>query len=220
MNITQTFAASVVIACGSLAHAGAVVNLQPSQLTDSMSGITNTQMSELIGVTLADTYHNFSINGSNNDLLYQGTLMTRVVQSNQSGNLHFNYRLMSPNAQLDGEISHIEVTGFQGFETRVEYRNEITSATLFGPEGAERSSNGDMIDFSFDLGLSGLEESKYFFAMTNTNAYYSDGGTATIYLTTGESVSMTIVGANPAVPAPGALGLLAATGLISTRRRR
>lgn len=225
MKITQTIGAAVLIASGSMAYAGAVVDLQPSQLTDSLSGIINTQMSELIGVSLEDSYHEFSIGSQFNDgrgdnLLYQGTFMTRVVRSNQSGNLHFNYRFMNPNSQLAGEISHVEITGFEGFQTRVEYRNETTSATLFGPQGAERSNNGSMIDFSFDLGLSGLDESKYFFAMTDTDTYYNDAATATIYLTTGESVSLSIVGANPAVPAPGALGLLAATGLISTRRRR
>jgi MYXO-CTERM domain-containing protein len=223
MNITKTIGAAIIMACSSAAFAGAVVDLAPSQFTGGLSGIMNTQMSELIGVTQADSYHEFAIyagQGRGEAALYEGTLMTRVVRSNETGNLTFNYRVMSPNAQLSGSISHIEVGGFDGFNTRVEFRNELTSPGIEGPESAQRSVDGDILDFTFDTGLATADDSRFFFAMTDAVSYYENAALATIYLQSGESVSMSVVGANPAVPAPGALGLLSAAGLISVRRRR
>lgn len=223
MKITQTIVASVVIACGSTAYAGAVVDLAPSQFTGGLSGIMNTQMSELIGSVQMDNYQDFSIYANNDgrgqEALFEGTLMTRVVRSNQTGNLHFNYRLLTPNDQLAGRISHIEVSGFEGFQTRIEFRNETTSPGFEGPEGATRSADGSILNFNFASGLDTADESRFFFAMVDTDTYYMDSAIATIYLETGESVSLSIVGANP-IPTPGALGLLGAAGLISTRRRR
>lgn len=223
MNYSKAIGAAILMACSSAAYAGAVVNLAPSQFADGLSGITNTEMSELIGVSESDIYQDFAIysgEGRGELALYEGTLMTRVVRSHQTGNLTFNYRLMSPNAELAGVISHIEVGGFDGFETRVEYRGEVTGPGNEGPEGADRDSTGDILNFSFDTGLATADESFYFFAMTDADTFYENAALATIYLQSGESVSMSIVGANPAVPAPGALGLLSAAGLISVRRRR
>ncbi len=223
MNITQTIVASVVVACGSAAYAGAVVDLGPNQFAGGLSGIMNTQMSELIGSIEMDNFQDFSIyantEGRGQDAFYEGTFMTRIVRSHETGNLHFNYRVLSPNDQLAGRISHIEVSGFEGFQTRVEFRNETTSPGTVGPEGATRSGDGSILDFNFALGLDTADESRYFFAMVDTDSYYLDSAIATIYLESGESVSMSIASANP-IPAPGALGLLGAAGLISTRRRR
>jgi len=223
MKLSTTIGSAIIIACGSAAYAGAVVDLAPSQFTGGLSGIMNTQMEELRGATLVDYYQDFSITGEGDrgeSALYEGTLMTRIVRSNQTGNLHFNYRFMAGNDQLEGMISRIEVSGYDGFQTRVEFRNELTSPGDSGPNSAERSLDGDMLNFDFGTDLATGEESRFFFAMVDTDTYYADAATATIYLQNGESVSLSIYGANPAVPTPGALGLLSAAGLISVRRRR
>jgi MYXO-CTERM domain-containing protein len=223
MKVSKTIGAAIIMACGSTAFAGAVVDLAPSQFVGGLSGIMNTQMSELIGASQSDIYQDFSIyaGGARGESpLYEGTLMTRVVRSNETGNLTFNYRILDPNAQLAGVVSNIEVSGFEGFQTRIEFRNELTSPGSEGPESAIRDLSGDILDFSFDGGLATADESRFFFAMTDTDTFYENAATATIYLQSGESVSLSVVGANPAVPAPGALGLLSAAGLISVRRRR
>jgi len=223
MNFTKAIGAAVLMACGSAAYAGAVVNLAPSQFTGDLSGISNSDMHELVGVTQSDIYQDFSIyaGGARGvNALYEGTFMTRVVRSNDTGNLTFNYRIVEPNPQLAGMIDHIEVGGFTGFDTRVEFRDELINQSGEGPSSAARSIDGDVLNYGFDSGLPTNEETLYFFAMTDATSFYENAAVATIYLQSGESVSLSVVGANPAVPAPGALGLLSVAGLMGVRRRR
>ncbi|CAN0593831.1 unnamed protein product, partial [Laminaria digitata] len=83
-----------------LAFAGPVVELSPSQIHEGLSGIKNTEFSELIGVSVADEYTDFAIYGDDQNVLYEGTFMTRIVRSFATGNLHFNYRIMDANGDL------------------------------------------------------------------------------------------------------------------------
>ncbi len=224
MNLTKTtIGAAILMTCGS-AFAGPVIDLAPSEFTSGLSGITNTQMSELIGATEADIYQDFTIYAGNDvesgEALYQGTLLTRIVRSYQTGRIHFNYRLLNPNAQLAGQVSNVEVSGYEGFQTRVEFRNELSEPNVEGPANASRSANGDILNFDFAGMLDTQDASRFFFAMTDTTEWYANAATATIYLQSGESVTLSVAGANPAVPAPGALGLLSAAGLMTVRRRR
>lgn len=222
MNILRTIPIVALIATATAAQAGAVVNLSPGDFTSGLSGIKNSEFSELIGTVQSANYINFAIFGSDEGAapLYEGMLLTSVVRSNMTGNLTFNYRILNPNPNLDGRISHIEVGGFEDWQTRVEYRNEATSPGVEGPYTAERNNLGDIIDFGFDGGLNTGDDSRFFFAMTDTDAFFADSALATIYLETGESVSLVVDSANPAVPTPGALALLGCAGLLSSRRRR
>ncbi|MCA9276825.1 MAG: PEP-CTERM sorting domain-containing protein [Phycisphaerales bacterium] len=222
MNILRQIPVVAALAAASVAHAGAVVDLAPSEFVSGLSGINNHEMSELIGSSISDKYINFSIYGTGEGVspLYEGTLMTRVVRSHMTGNLTFNYRVMNANPELDGRISHIEVGGFSGWETRVEYRDDAISTGNEGPMDAMRYAHGDILDFSFSGGLDTWAESHYFFAMTDTDTFYADSTLATIYLESGESVSLVVDSANPAVPAPGSLALLGGAGLLCSRRRR
>ena len=224
MNFLNTITAATVLAAASTAYAGPVVSLTPSQYTDGLSGIANTEFAEIIGTAISDKYIDFCIfsesEGDGAELLYQGTLMTRVVRSHMSGNLHFNYRILDANAELEGRISHIEIDSFADFDARVEFRNDPTSPGVEGPWRATRDASGDIINFGFDGGLDTADNSRYFFAMLNTDTFFEDSGLATIVLDTGERVSLRVDSASAAVPAPGSLALIASAGLIGTRRRR
>lgn len=224
MNFLHSATIAALITTASTALAGPVVNLAPSQFTDGLSGIDNSEFVEIRGTAISDKYIDFSIfadtEGDAPSLLYQGTLMTRVVRSHQSGNLHFNYRIMEANSALAGRIAHIEVGGFGDYQTRVEYRNDATSIGEEGPFMAERAIDGDILDFTFDGGLNTADDSHFFFAMVNTDIFYEDSALATIYLESGESVSLVVDSATPGVPAPGSLALLGAAGLVGARRRR
>jgi hypothetical protein len=229
MKYSQTVGAAMIIACASTAFAGAVVDLEPNMVAPGLSGITNVMMPELVGTVEVDIFTDFEIyadeEGIDQSLLYQATLMTRVVRSNETGNLHFNYMIMDPNGELAGQVSHIEISGFTGLQTRVEFRNELTAPGDEGPTTASRSADGDVLTFDFEGSLDSNEESKFFFAMLDVSEFGSVGqplggdaqSTATIYLTSGEQVVFEVPGA---VPTPGALALLSAAGLITTRRRR
>lgn len=225
MNLAQTLGAVVVLAAGPVALAGIPIELQPGQTAGGLVGTTNTEWSELIGSEQHDFFQEFTVTGGSGDL-YSATLMTRVVRSNQTDHLHFNYRIMDPNEQLSGQVSYIEITGFQGLSTRVEYRNETTAPGDSGPFDASRDASGDMLTFNFGSDLATGESSRFFFAMVDADDFTAlpvgddipgNGATATIYLNSGESVTLNVVGP---VPAPGALGLLAMGGLVSVRRRR
>lgn len=225
MKLTQSIAMAIVLASGSVAMAGAVVELGPSDISPTLTGLDNVIFPEIRGATLQDVRHDFSIyadtEGQNADLLYQGTLMTRVVRSHATGNLTFNYVLVDSNDSLSGSIAHVEVSGFEGWQTRVEYRNDAHAPYQgdAGPTSAQRNASGDIIDFNFGSGLASGDQSEFFFAMLDTTEFYQDTGLATVYLDSGESVSFSVISANP-VPAPGALGLLSAAGLLTVRRRR
>jgi len=231
MNIYQTLSTTVLIVCGaSLAHAD-VVDLAPGEAAGGLNGIMNTELSELIGTTESDILQDFTIfgTGGQGNILYQGTLMTRVVRSNETGNLHFNYRILGPNPQFGGMISRVELDGYSGLQTRVEYRSELSAPGDEGPVDASRSADGDVLTFDFGEILDPAEESRFFFAMVDTDVFTLPGGqgrggpiggaTATIYLLTGESVTLTVPGAGP-IPAPGAISVLSLAGLITVRRRR
>lgn len=220
MSILRTISVTVALATGSSALAGPVINLAPNQFTDSLSGIDNTEFVEIRGATVSDKFIDFSILDDGAGLLYEGTFMTRVVRSHQTGNLHMNYRIMDANPGLLGRIDHVEVGGFGLFQTRVEFRNDSISTGDEGPTMADRSILGDIIDFTFDGGLNTADESHFFFAMVDTDTYYEDSALATIYLESGESVSLVIDSVTPGVPAPGSLALLSGAGLLFSRRRR
>ncbi len=220
MCILRTISITAALAVASTVFAGPVINLAPSQSTDSMSGIDNSEFIEIRGSTLSDKYIDFSIHDGNEGLLYQGTLMTRVVRSFQTGLLHMNYRIMDANSELLGRVDHVEVGGFGMFQTRVEYRDDAVSTGDEGPTMAGRSFGGDIINFAFEGGLNTADESHYFFAMVNTDTYYEDSALATIFLESGESVSLVVDSVTRGIPAPGSLALLGGAGLLASRRRR
>lgn len=223
MKTHITSACLIAAACTSMALAGPVVQLNPGDSTNSLSGITNSQMSELIGVTQFDSYQSFAIDalagGDLSNSLYAATLLTRVVRSNQTGMLTMNFQILDVDGTLSGSISHIDISGFTDMLTRVEYRNEITGPTLFGPDSASRSEDGSVLSFGFGNGLGSDASSKFFFAMLDVAEYDFAAmmPQATVFLSTGESVSFDI---NPPVPSPGPMALLGVAGLCFSRRRR
>jgi len=234
MNCIQSIGVAVVIAAGTIAQAN-VANLAPGDTAGGLFGITNTELPELIGPTISDIFQDFTIYSGGKGaqggggVLYQGTLMTRVVRSNQTGNLTFNYRIMDPAPGFDGVISDIDLTGYSDFETRVEYRSEASGLGDEGPVDASRSEDGDVINFDFGLILDTDKTSRFFFVMTDATEFGQPGGDAanglggslaTIYLQSGESVTLNVVGPSPSIPAPGTLLLLSGAGLFGTRRRR
>lgn len=222
MNPYPMAGALVASVCTGMAWAGAVVDLAPGQLAEGMSGITNAQMPELIGTVEFAHYNQFSVSSLARGAdapLYRASLLMSAVRSNQTGNLTLNFRIYNPDSSLEGQISHVEITGFENLQTRVEYRGEASGPGDEGPASAQRSIDGGVLTYDFGESLQTSESSRLFFAMLNVSEYDMDAyrPQATIYLLSGESVSIDIA---PPVPAPGALALLGLGGLCAARRRR
>ena len=219
MKTTTTMGIGLLVAC-SAAVAGPVYDLQPGEFYNGLSGITSAQMPELRGSVEFDQYTDFTIEGLAGDSvsLYEGTMLTRVVRSNMTGNLTFNFQFTGGNADLDGQIKHIEITGFSGLQTRVEYRGEVGYGDE-APVSASRSDDGGVVSYSFGEGFMPGESSMFFFAMLDASEYdfETNSPQATIYLFSGESVTLDL---GAPVPAPGSLALLGLAGACVTRRRR
>lgn len=220
MKTTTTIGLTLLTACGA-AVGGPVFDLQPGDFYGSLSGITSSQMNELRGSTEFDLYQDFSMTGLGGDsteTLYEATLLTRVVRSFQTGNLTFNFQIQDANPDLMGQVKHIEITGFEGMQTRVEFRAEAGYGDQ-GPESASRSEDGNTLSYSFGTDFQTEETSMFFFAMLNVAEYDFEVNNpqATIYLFSGEAVTLDI---DTPIPTPGALALFGAAGICVSRRRR
>lgn len=218
MNPTAlSWCAVAALACS--AH-GALVNLSPGAGTGLVGtdSATDTELAGAVGGTV-DELIPFQIFGEDAarggaPLLYEGVLQNRIVVSEETGDYHFYYRIRDTNGSLNGIVASVVTTGFEGWETRVEYRTDGLGDQ--GPSRAERSIDGDLLLFLFGNPFFAPEESRSFFAATDAQAYTY--ATTTILLITGESVTLKTFA--PEVPAPGALGVLAIGAAFTARRRR
>ncbi len=206
----------VVVTSAGAAHAG-LVNLAPGSGT-GLTGITAASHPETGGVipTGGDLIQSFQILGAGDTLLFEGALQSRVAVSNVTGTIIFFLRIRDTVAGLNGIISNVEYSGFAGWTTNVEWKDDGQGDD--GPSRAERSLDGDTLNYLFGFGpLVGPDESKFFFALTDAKNY-ALVGTATIFLTTGESTTLTVFA--PGVPSPTGAGVFALAAAATARRRR
>lgn len=206
----------VVVTSAGAAHAG-LVNLAPGSGT-GLTGVTAATNPETAGVipTGGDFSQSFQIFNAGNSLLFEGVLQSRVVISDVTGTILFGLRIRDTVGGLNGIISNVEYSGFAGWATNVEWREDGLGDD--GPSRAERSLDGDTLNYLFGFGpLVGPDESKLFFALTDATNY-ALVGTATIFLTTGESTTLTVFA--PGVPSPTGGALFALAAAATARRRR
>lgn len=209
-----SWCAVAALACS--AH-GALVNLTPNSGA-GLAGTTSAVDTELVGTTNAmlDDLLPFQIFSEDAEpaLLYEGVLQNRIVVSDDTGDYHFYYRILDTNGSLNGVVASVITTGYDGWQTRVEYRTDALGDK--GPTRAERSIDGDLLLFIFGDPFFAPEESLPFFIATDAQAHtFAD---TTIVLATGESVTLKTFA--PDIPAPGVPGVLALGLAFSARRRR
>lgn len=215
MQKLKTIAAAGAVAAFAGLAAAQPIALVPGAGT-GLSGTTVGDAPELAGPIIRDVALPVQVFGAGQVLLYQAVLQDRVVQSALTGELHFYRRLLNTNGSLNGQLSSVQTTGFAGWETDVEWR--LDGLGDVGPSRAQRSADGNILAFLFGNPIFAPEETTFFFAATNAEAFDTSGQVA-VRLTTGEQVVINGV-SRPIVPAPGVLGGLVGAGLLASRRRR
>ena len=147
---------------------------------------------DLAGVVLHDALIPFVIQDSLRRVVCRGRLQDRVVRSNQTGLLHFYYRIRGDRRRQRGRIRATMTLSF-GLDTlSVGYRLDGLGAV--SPTSATRSADTVQFDFKDPL-LSCSAESRFFFIKTDAKNF-GPGQTALV-LSSGQSVTL-----NTVAPAP------------------
>ena len=212
-----------VLSCATLAlvaapaHA-ALVDLMPGQGA-GVNGTTVAADPELGGVIPlgGDVVQAFQIftegaRGVGPELLYEGTLQSRVQISDVTSNIIFSHRILNVNGALEGVIASITVDDYSGMQTLVEWRTDTLGDV--GPSRAQRSADGADVQWLFGNGFPMGDESHFLPILTDQPNYHFNG-TATITLASGQSVTLPTW-----IPTPASASAFALAGLAALRRRR
>ncbi|MEW6251278.1 MAG: hypothetical protein AB1716_11570, partial [Planctomycetota bacterium] len=182
-----------IAALGLIALPAEAIVLPPGGVVPLM-GTTAAIRPELAGLVIYDELIDFEIRDGA-VLLYRGTLQNRVVRSDLSGNLHFYYYIRDTEPGLNGYIRYVRTTRFPGVLTDVDYR--LDGLGTVGPDLARRSpAPGTLVEFEFSGLLPAGQESRFFFIITDVKEFVT-GGETTLYLHTGQRVTLPTV-----MPAP------------------
>ncbi|MEY4615215.1 MAG: hypothetical protein RJB66_175 [Pseudomonadota bacterium] len=198
--ITKKIRSSVLaVALSSMAFASvgaASVALPPGTGPTNLVGATTAAESDLAGVVLHDKLIPFKILGLGGVVLFAGTLQNRVVKSNQTGNLHFYYRIRDTKSGLNGVVRHLQTQGFHNVNPLLADWRPDGLGTIH-PDTAERSPGaGNIVRFNFiphaGMVFSGGLDTKFVYLKTMYKKFAS-GGHTQIRLKTGESVMLPTV---------------------------
>ena len=166
------------------------------------------------GITLFNNVEDFDFDGG----LLSGALRERVIEYSQVneyhpyGGLYFDYEI----SLSSGDVTEFSAPGYAGFEVAVKQCG-ISGCGGSGANGvsatsASRSSDGDLISFSFDGDLIGGAHSANLQLLTNAYSFTGPFAFATLE---DNGVLYSVPVANPAVPEPStwAMMLLGFIGL-------
>lgn len=173
---------AVAVVCGS---AWAVPMAPGTQV--NLGGTTTLQTTWLSGVTQGLTLSvPFGVQDAGGNLVFQGTLTSFAIRSNELGTLRFQYRLVNTQAVGSRRVVRVDLAGYQGFQTNVNYSTDGLGAV--GPNTAARTANGSQVAFVFsNPTLPAGTDSRSFWLHTEATAYDANV-LAQITLNTGETV--------------------------------
>ncbi len=156
--------------------------------TVSLFGTTEAADPDLAGTEINDNLISFRMdpNPATPFTDAGGQVQNRVTRSTNTGDLIFAPRIRDTFNTENGRfvISGFTLSGFSGFSTDVDYRDDGPGDSGF--EFVRRSASGGELEFSFPLGLSinstagGVQQESLFPAIKTGARYFSLTGTMTI----------------------------------------
>lgn len=157
-------------------------------------------------------------------LQLSGTLEDRVCRENTSGTLDFYLRLANDAFSTTGyseysPLSLVAGGSFGNFSTAVGWRQD--GPGVVAPTTATRSADGNAVSFTFLPIIGPGVPSRFVLIQTNATQFDDLGSTAVVPAFGGYPVLLRT--AEPAVPEPGSLALLATgflPGLLALKKRR
>jgi hypothetical protein len=134
----------------------------------------------------ATTFVPFLVEDDQDNPVFQGVITSIPSRSDEMGTLRFSYRVRDLQGVGGRRITRIDLLGYEGFQTFVEYRTDGSAGV--GPNSAVRAANGSSVGFLFGnpLLLPG-DQSRFFFVHTDATHFREDV-LARITLNTGETV--------------------------------
>ncbi len=217
--------AAVALAALTLSQQATAVVVTPGN-TVALSGTTAIAQPDLVGAVIYEQLIPFQISDGLGNVIIQGNLQDRVMQSANTGELIFAPRLLDMTAPSgDAWISGYDLNGYNGWLTDVDYRTDSLGDE--GPNQVSRSADGDQLDFRIFAGVLTPPEESYFTSVHSDAFNYDLSGMITLYAQNdfGAQYYTTEIGAIAApspVPVPGAAWLFGSglAGLIGVMRRR
>ncbi|MEP1698792.1 MAG: VPLPA-CTERM sorting domain-containing protein [Paracoccaceae bacterium] len=180
--------ASVVSLTLLLSSPALAATLMPGEVV-FLFGTTAVADPDLTGVELNDNILPFRIdpNPATPFTDIGGVVQNRVTRSDNTGNLIFAPRIRSTfNTEVSRfVITSFSLTGYSGFATDVEYRDD--GAGQEGIEFGRRSASGDQLEFGFPLGLRidsvtpGVQRESLFPAIKTDATNFALTGSMTIF---------------------------------------
>jgi hypothetical protein len=175
------------MSCAAVAVCGSAlaVPLAPGgQVT--LGGTTTLENSWIAGMNQSGTESVFfTITDAQGGPVFQGTFTSQVTRSTALETMRVIYRLRDMQAIGNRAVSSVEIAGYSGFLTNVDFSHD--SLGDVGPSAASRSASGGMLNFVFSPVLVVSQDSHFFWAHTDA-VDYALSGQARITLNTGESV--------------------------------
>ncbi len=171
----------------------ASVALPPGAGPLALGGATAAVEGDLAGTVLHDELTPFVIRGGGGVVLFEGVLQNRVVQSTQTGLLHFYYRIRDTKSGLNGIIKQVKTYGFQyALNLAADWRPDGLG-TVYPFQVLRSASSGASVSFDFPprgrMVLVGGTESKFIYLKTPAKRFLVNGRTM-IQLVTGQVATL------------------------------
>ncbi len=188
MNQIARHTLAALASTATLAAAALAVPLPPGSNNVFLPGTTALAEPALVGPVIEDEVRPFQIFGGGGALLFAGDLQLRVSRSNSTNTLIFSWKIINTQAGLNGVIGRVECEPYKGYQINANSRSDSPGMAI--PNFGDRNGSGSVINYDFLTPpfFSGAE-SRFFFAFTDAREYNTDG-CVTIYLTTGEFVTL------------------------------